>query len=387
MLAMFRRRLQLPETSFFLFGPRATGKTTWLRQELPQARWYNLLLESELVRLVRDVDRFRAEVEALPRDTWVVVDEVQRLPALLDDVHELLSRRLPLRFALTGSSARKLRRGQANLLAGRAVTRRFFPLVAAELGYAFEVDEVLRHGCLPLVRRASSPRTRADLLDAYAETYLAEEIRAEALVKNLSSFARFLEVAALMNGQVTNVSAIARDAGVARPTVQGYFEVLVDTLVASWLPAYRPRARVKEVAHAKFYFFDCGVVRALARRTRDAMERAERGPLLETYVLHELRAYINDSGCGGELSYWRTASGTEVDFVWSRGRRRVALEVKASERWRAEESRPLKEFADLHAGTRPIGVYLGERPLRHEGVDVLPLPLFLRRLSDGEVIG
>lgn len=387
MLPMFRRRLEIPERSFFLFGPRATGKTTWLRQRLPDARWYNLLLESELVRLVRDVDRFLAEVQALPPASWVVVDEVQKLPMLLDSVHELLSRRLPLRFALTGSSTRKLRRGQANLLAGRAVTRRFFPLVAAEFGFAFSVDDVLSYGCLPQVREQKSPRTRIDLLDAYAQTYLAEEIRAEALVKNLVSFARFLEVAALMNGQVTNVSAIARDAGVARPTVQGYFDVLVDTLVATWLPAFRPRARVKEVAHPKFYFFDTGVVRSLSGRLREPLERAERGPLLETYILHELRAYLNDSGCGGDLSYWRTPSGSEVDFVWTRGKRCVALEVKATERWRAEDARALKEFAQDRGTTRPVAVYLGDALLRDGQIDVFPLPDFLKRLSGGEILG
>lgn len=206
-------------------------------------------------------------------------------------------------------------------------------------------------------------------------------------MKNLVSFARFLEVAALMNGQVTNVSAIARDAGVARPTVQGYFEVLVDTLVATWLPAYRPRARVKEVAHPKFYFFDPGVVRSLSRRLREPLERAERGPLLETYILHELRAHINDSGCGGELSYWRTPSGAEVDFVWTRGARCVAIEVRATDRWRSEESRHLQELARLRKGTRPLAVYLGDRALRNGGVDVLPLTVFLRRLGAGDVLG
>lgn len=316
-----------------------------------------------------------------------MVDEVQKLPALLDDVHEILSRpTLEIRFALTGSSARKLRRGQANLLAGRAVTRAFFPLVAAEFGFDFEVDDLLAFGCLPQVREETVATERIDLLDAYGTTYLTEEVRAEALVKNLAPFVRFLEVAALMNGQVTNVSSISRDAGVARPTVQGFFEVLVDTFIASWLPAFRPRARVKEVVHPKFFFFDSGVVRSLARRLREPLAPTERGPLLETYLLHELRAYVNDSGIGGELSYWRTPSGSEVDFIWSRGGRHVAIEVRASERWREQESRSLKELAASVARVRPIAVYLGSTPLKDERVEVLPLASFLRALEAGEIL-
>lgn len=386
MMAMYPRRQTLPKRTFFLFGPRATGKTTWLRERLPDARWYNLLREQEMIRLVREPGLFAAEAGALPKASWVVIDEVQRLPALLNEVHDLVSRRQDLRFAITGSSSRKLKRGQANLLAGRAITRLFFPLVAAELGDLGPVDDLLAFGCLPQVRSEADRRTRIDLLEAYGTTYLAEEIRAEALVKSLAAFSRFLEVAALMNGQVTNVSSISRDAGVARPTVQGYFDVLVDTLIACWLPAFRPRARVKELAHPKLYFFDTGVVRSLSRRLREPLEAAERGPLLETYVLHELRAYMNDSGCGGELSYWRTPSGSEVDFIWSRGGRHVAIEVKASERWRTEEGRSLRELAAKLGKTTSVVVYLGHVPLRSDSLEVLPLDQFLGRLNRGELL-
>lgn len=162
--------------------------------------------------------------------------------------------------------------------------------------------------------------SRIDLLEAYVETYLAQEIRAAALVRNLASFTRFLEVASLANGQVTNVAGLARDSAVARPTVQGYFDVLTDTLLGAWLPAWRPRAKVKEVQHPKFYWFDCGVNRALSRRLRESLDGAERGHLLETLVFHELRAHMSYSNCGGTLSYYRTPSGTEVDFIWSRGK-------------------------------------------------------------------
>lgn len=387
-MAMFRRRLPLPTRSFLLFGPRGTGKTTWLRQELPDALWYNLLLDRELFRILRDPLVFRQEVEARPSGSWIVVDEVQKHPALLNEVHDLLSthpRRW--RFALTGSSARKLRRGEANLLAGRLVGRHFFPLTADELDVPIDLDDVLRHGMLPLVRTAGSASERVDLLEAYVETYLAQEIRAEALVRNLASFTRFLDVAAQMNGQIANLSGLARDAAVARPTVQGFFEILEDTLIMTRLPAWRPRARVKEVDHPKVYFFDPGVVRALAGRVREPLDEAERGRLLETTVLHELRAHIAAADIGGELSYWRTPSGSEVDFVWTRARRAIGIEVKASARWRAGSGDTLNELVGSGTLGRAFGVYLGERHLRDGAVDVLPWAEFLRALVRGEVIG
>lgn len=385
---MYPRDLALPERSFFLFGPRGTGKTTWLRSVLPAAHWVDLLLERDLVRFTRDPDRLGAEVEALPRGRWVVIDEVQRLPALLDQVQHLLVRRPGRwRFALTGSSARRLKREQANLLAGRVINRRFFPLTASELGKEFHADDVLRFGTLPAVQAEKGGNAaRADVLEAYGENYLTQEIRHEAVVKRLDSFTRFLEVAALANAQVTNVSAIARDAAVARPTVQGYFDILVDTLVGTWLPAWRPRAKIKEVAHPKFYFFDPGAVRALAGRAREPLGREERGPLLETYVLHELRAWMNRRGTGGELAYWRTPSGSEVDFVWSRGSTRVGIEVKAASRWRDGDAAALRQLMADGTVRRGYGVYLGRERLRDGGVLVLPLGDFTAELGTGRVI-
>jgi predicted AAA+ superfamily ATPase len=385
---MYPRRLVPPERSFFLFGPRGTGKTTWLRERFASALWFDLVRDAELLRLIRDPDAFRHAVEARPRGSWVVVDEVQRRPAILNDVQDLIARHgSRYRYALTGSSARRLRREQANLLAGRVVNRRFFPLTAAELGRDFHLDDVLRWGTLPSVMSEPNERARMDLLDAYVSNYIAQEIRLEATVRHLDAFTRFLEVAALANGQVTNVTALARDAAVARPTVQGYFEALIDTLIGVWLPAWRPRARVKEVAHPKFYFFDPGVVRALAGRSRDPLERAERGPLLETYVLHELRAYQDHAGAGGDLSYWGTPPRGEVDFVWTRARRSVGIEVKAMTRWRSEDARPLASLLEAGIVGRAVGVYEGATPLRVGRIDVLPVRDFLDRLNAGDVIG
>lgn len=387
MMAMYTRMLALPARSFLLLGPRSTGKTTWLRSALPDARWYNLLLDRELLRLMREPGLFRREIEALPAGSWVVVDEVQKLPSLLNDVHDALaSAPRRWRFALTGSSARRLRRGDVNLLAGRVISRQMFPLTFGELDAEPPVDELLGFGGLPLVRAEHDPAARVDLLEAYVSTYLAQEIRAEAMVRNLESFTRFLEVAALANAQVTNVSSLARDAAVSRPTVQGYFGVLVDTLIGTWLPAWRPRAKVKESAHPKFYLFDCGVVRALSRRLREPIESAERGALLETFLFHELRAHIAYSGCGGELSYYRTPSGTEVDFVWMRGRHRIGIEVKAGVRWRTEFSQALDDLRGSGTLTSCFGVYLGETEQQDRSVHVLPLYAFLRKLAGGQIL-
>lgn len=384
-MAVYARHLPLPDRSFFLFGPRGTGKTTWLRHVLPDALWFDLLRTQVFLELSQRPDAFRQQVEAQPRGSWVVVDEVQRVPALLHEVHALISEHgRRYRFALSGSSARKLRRLDVDLLAGRAVNRQFFPLTASELRFDVDLDDVLRVGLLPQIR---SDRTHAvDAMDAYVSNYLREEVQQEALVRRLDSFARFLQVAALMNGQIANVSGIARDAAVARPTVQGYFEVLTDTLIGYWLPAWRRRAKVKEVASPKFYLFDPGVARALAGRLREPLEREERGFLLETWVLHELRAAQAIQNVGGDLCYWRTPSGSEVDFVWTRAARAVGIEVKASATWRREFGGPLKALVADGIVRAGFGVYTGTAELKDGPLRVLPLKTFLRELSAGRVL-
>lgn len=382
---MFARMLQLPNHSFFLFGPRGTGKTTWLRHVLPDALWFDLLRTQTFLALTRQPESFRQQVEARPKGSWVVVDEVQRLPSLLNEVHALITERgHAYRFALSGSSARKLKRMDVNLLAGRVINRQFFPLTAAELNYDFDLDRVLRFGLLPQIH--AEPDFALDVLEAYVANYIREEIQQEAIVRNLDSFSRFLEVAALMNGQIANVSGLARDAAVARPTVQGYFATLVDTLIGIWLPAWRQRAKVKEVASPKFYLFDPGVVRALAGRMREPLDGAERGFLLETWILHELRAAMATQDTGGQLHYWRTPSGSEVDFVWTRGPHAVGLEVKAAATWRNEYGASLKALiaqGSLQAG---YGIYMGAAELKDGPLRVFPLKRFLKELASGHVL-
>jgi uncharacterized protein len=386
MVSMFPRDLAPPRTAFFLFGPRGTGKSTWIRTRFPDAYVVNLLQAETMLRYQRDPGELRGEVLARPRTGWVVLDEVQRAPRLLDEVHFLIEEAGYKRFALTGSSARKLKRGAANLLAGRAVVRHLFPLTTHELGSSVPVEQLLRFGSLPLSINAEDDGMREDFLRAYVTTYLAEEIKAEALVRNLGSFSRFLAVAALAAGQRTNVSSIARDAAVSRDTVRGYFDVLVDTLLGTWLPAYRPRAKVKEVALPKFYWFDPGVLNAAAGAFDQPPPTDWQGVLLEHFVLHELRSYLHYAGVRGTLGYWATPSGSEVDFVWWRGAKLIAIEAKHAPSFRPEHR---KGITALERATKVESyvVYRGERELVVDGTRVLPVEVFLRRLHAGEILG
>src|SRR3990167_4312980 len=235
----FKRLLKAPAQSFFLFGPRATGKSTWLRRTYPNSLHIDLLRNDIYFAMTSSPAAFRERVLAHdPKKTWIIVDEIQRVPHLLNDVHSLIESD-DYHFALSGSSARKLKRGHANLLAGRALVKHMYPLVFAEYGDAITLNEALLFGTLPHV--VTTPDTRVEQLEAYVGTYLREEIKEEALARNVQAFSRFLDIAALANAQVTNLSNIARDAGVPRQTVSAYFEVLVDTLIGKWLPAWMPK--------------------------------------------------------------------------------------------------------------------------------------------------
>jgi predicted AAA+ superfamily ATPase len=382
---MLTRLFHLPDHSFFLFGPRGTGKTTWLRHILPDALWFDLLRTQTFLALTRQPESFRQQIEARPKGNWVVVDEIQRLPSLLNEVHALIAERgHAYRFALSGSSARKLKRLDVNLLAGRVINRQFFPLTAAELNYEFDLDRILRFGLLPQIH--VEPDFALDVLEAYVANYIREEIQQEAVVRNLDSFSRFLEVAALMNGQIANVSGLARDCAVARPTVQGYFAALIDTLIGFWLPAWRKRAKVKEVASPKFYLFDPGVVRALAGRLREPLDATERGFLLETWILHELRTAMATQDTGGQLHYWRTPSGSEVDFVWTRAAHAIGVEVKAATTWRNEYGASLKSLMAQGSLQAAYGVYTGDVELKDGPIQVLPIRRFLKELASGSIL-
>ena len=383
---MYTRLLTNPNYSFFLFGPRGTGKTTWLRTHYPGALWKNLLLDADYLPLLSNPACLAAEVLALPPASWVVVDEVQKVPALLNEIHNLISLHgSHYLFAMSGSSARKLRRLDVNLLAGRAIERQFFPLNSAEMAADYDLNEALRVGTLPSV--VQTPSMAVDILNAYVGTYLKQEIQQETLISDVAGFHRFLKIAAIMNGQVLNVSSIARDAAVARSTVERYFEILVDTLIGFRLPGWQPRMKVREKVTPKFYFFDPGVVRAISGTIYTKVGDLEVGGLLETVVLHELRSAIAYQNIGGELFYWRTSGGLEVDFIWHRGNEVVAIEVKNSQTWRREYGKALHALQGYREGVKAYGVYRGDKVLKVPAGEVLPVEEFFRRLHAGAVLG
>ena len=385
------RLLRRPDRSFFLFGPRGAGKSTWLQQVLPDALRLDLLDASLFLELSRDPHRLEALIGKRPVGAWVVLDEIQKIPALLDEVHRLMESRR-WRFALCGSSARKLRRGGANLLAGRALTLSMECLSAAELGIEFDLDFALNWGLLPFVR--NDPDTAADILAAYVNTYLKEELQAEGLIRKVPPFVRFLAVAGQINGQIVNAQNISREASVARSTVDTYFAILTDTLVGHILPAWRPGLKVREVAQPKFYWFDLGVARGAAGLLRDPADRQWQGLALETLVYHELRVYNEVSGKHRPVSYYRTPAGVEVDFIVETSRRRpntsarvVAIEIKRAERWDRAWDKALRGLAET-AGVRVermIGVYCGSRSYEFDNVSVLPVANFVKALFAGEI--
>ena len=386
---MYPRLLTLPQRSFFLFGPRGTGKSVWLQQVLGDAPLrIDLLKSGEYLRYKRDPGLPAREAASLEdRNAWVIIDEIQKLPELLDEVHALLfDSGNDCRFALSGSSARKLRRSQANMLAGRALSKKMFPLSMLETGADFSLEYALRYGQLPLSVTTAAEADKIEFLDAYVETYLKEEIQQEALTRNLDSFYRFLTVAALVNGQALNVSNIAREVGVARSTVQGYFSILEDTLLGWYLPAYRNKVKVKEVAHVKFYLFDCGVQRALAGLHRDKPSALETGTLFETFILNEFRALNAWRAHGGQFYYWRTESGAEVDLVWKRGNKAVGFEIKSSPVWQEKFNRGLNTLLQAGDIQQAFGIYQGERTQKAGGVTVLPYQTALRMAAEGEFI-
>lgn len=375
-MKLVNRFVNLPQGSFFLFGPRGTGKSTWLKQAFPDALWIDLLQPENLRIYGSYHERLREAVLAFTKET-IIIDEVQKIPALLEVVHSLIEQRKDLRFILTGSSARKLKREGVNLLAGRAVMRHFHPFVAAELGDNFVLDDALSLGLLPIVCASKDPQ---DTLAAYVGLYLKEEVQAEGLVRNVGNFARFLEVISFSHGGILNICNIARESSLSRKLVEGYVSILQDLLLCHLLPVFTKRAKRETVMHPKFYYFDSGVFRSL--RAQGPLDRGSEidGSALEGLVLQHLVAWIDYQKQEYNVYYWRTRAGVEVDFIVYGTNGFWAIEVKNSTQVHPYDVRNLSAFGDDYPEAKLLLLYRGNQKVQIKNVLCLPVEEFLRNL-------
>lgn len=351
---MIARIIELPpEKSFFLFGPRQTGKSTLLSHTYGDKTWSIDLLFSDLfLKYSKRPEIFRLEaMEKIRRGTeTIIIDEVQRVPALLNEVHYLIENH-PCRFALSGSSARKLKRERANLLAGRAVQRYLFPFTYKEVSSSFDMEEALRFGTLPAVYMAKADE-KVDILKTYTETYLREEIQMEGLVRNIGGFSRFLDIAASQFGEMVNFSAVSRECHVPVRTVQSYYEILEDTLIGFRLPPWMRSARRRLVAHPRFYFFDTGVVNSINRRLTSPPDPMLKGRLFEHFIVLETYRLLKYAGSETALYFWRTNHGAEVDLVLEKnGKLVAAFEIKSTAEVTGAHLSGLRSFREEHPET------------------------------------
>ena len=366
------------EDSVFFFGARQTGKTTLLKQLFPSARYYDLLKSNEFERLSRSPYLLREELQDCLENELVIIDEIQKLPVLLDEVHWLIVN-CNLRFILTGSSARKLRRTGVNLLGGRALVNYLFPLVSAELN-DFDLNRALNNGMIPRHYLITDASKR---LAGYVGVYLQTEIIQEALVRNLPSFNRFLEAAALTDGEMVVYSNIAADCGVSTVTVKSYFEILADTLFGFYVPAYTKTIKRKLIQAPKFYLFDVGVTNYLLKRGHLKQGSPEYGHAFEHFIIQELRAYLGYNGKQDALSYWRTGSGIEIDAVL--GDAEVGLEIKSSTEVKGHQLKGLLSFGQDYPNARLIIVSLDLNPRRKDNIEIMPYKDFLKELWLGKI--
>ncbi|MBN2301461.1 MAG: ATP-binding protein [Lentisphaerae bacterium] len=379
---MIQRNLKPLSGSFFLFGPRGTGKSYWLKNTYAENMAYiDLLAAQTFNRLSADPQRLN---EYLPAklDGPVVIDEIEKVPALLDEVHRLIEQHSKRQFILTGSSPRKLRRASSNLLGGRAVTRHFYPLTAMELGRGFDLITALKYGLLPTIYDKEKQIDPQDYLAGYIETYLREEVLQEGLTRNLGAFSRFLEAASFSQGEVLNVAQVARECSVHRKVVESYFQILDELMIGYRIPVFTKKAKRKLISHSKFYFFDVGVYRAI--RPHGPLDTPELidGAALETLVLQNLQAFIGNHGLNYSIYYWRTTAGNEVDFVLYGDEGLVAIEIKRSRSVSSRDVSSLKSFREDYASARTLLLYGGTEHLQMGTVEVLPLAYALTHLDE-----
>jgi len=368
-----------PKDSFFLFGPRGTGKSTFLKMGFPDALVVNLLDPDSYRTYVGHPEQLRSLMEGNPTISRLVIDEIQKVPALLDVVHQLIEEKAhrPLQFILTGSSSRKLRRTGVDLLAGRVLLKTLHPFLAAELGNRFNFEQSLRLGLLPLVLAAKDPE---DTLKSYISLYLQEEVQTEGLVRNIGSFSRFLEAMTFSHASLLNTSEIARECQVGRKTVEGFVQILEDLLLGFRLNVFTRKAKRHLVQHPKFYYMDAGVFRTLRPKGPLDTPQEISGASLEGLVAQQLRAWIAYGQEDRKLFFWRTKSGVEVDFILYGQNTFLAIEVKSSRHVSSKDVRPLKAFLEDYPQARACLLYGGRDRLSLEGIPCVPCAEFLLRL-------
>ena len=373
-MAYIPRVLEPGKDHFFLLGPRGTGKTAWCLHRYPDALRIDLLNPGALRQFSAQPERLIETVLANPGKKQIVIDEIQKLPELLEVVHLLIERKTRQQFVLTGSSARKLRRQGVNLLGGRAAQRRLYPYMACELGQRFKIDKALQYGLLPVVWAAKDP---ASILHAYNGLYLHEEVQMEGLVRNVGAFARFMEAMSFAHGSVLNLAGVARDCQVSRKTVEGYLEILEDLMLGFRIDVFTKRARRALAAHPKFYFFDAGVFRA----NRPAGPLDARGELdgaaLEGLVAQHLRAWCDYSPGQHRLHYWQTRAQVEIDFIVYGESGLYAVEVKNTREIRFDDLRSLDSFGADYPQSKRYFLYRGKDRLLRNGVLCMPVEEYL----------
>ncbi len=372
------RILSHPETSFFLFGPRGTGKSTWLRAKFAQALWIDLLQPDQFQKFMAHPAYLRELIEGQPNKSVIIIDEIQRIPELLSLIHALIEEKKEKQFILTGSSARKLKRTGVDLLAGRAILCQMHPFIAAELGDDFNLDQALELGLLPLVVTAKNP---SKILKAYLALYIREEVQQEGLTRNLANFTRFLEAISFSQGSVINTNNISRECLVERKTVERYIGILIDLLIAFRLPVFTKRARREIIAHDKFYFFDAGVYRFL--RPQGPLDQPQEldGIALETLVFQHLKAWNSTIDDEHKIYYWRTKHGIEVDFIIYGKKYFLAIEVKNTSKIRQEDLKGLKAFLNDYPESRGVFLYRGTDQILRDKILCMPCESFLKKLN------
>ena len=368
------RFFKAPRQSFFLFGPRGTGKSTWLKNHFPSALWIDLLELDQLRIYSGTPEKLKEAVDAEPQRKVVVIDEVQKVPDILSVVHSLIEEKRGIQFVLTGSSARKLRRAGVDLLAGRAILKHMPPFYAAELGNQFKLNEALELGLLPLVRGAEQPE---ETLKTYAGMYLKEEVQTEGLVRQIGDFARFLEIVSFSHAAELVVSNISRECSVARKTIENYIQILQDLLLGFTLSVFSKRAQRALAERPKFYLFDAGVYRSLRPQRPLDVPQEIHGAALEGLVCQHLRAWVQDQVETYELAFWRTRSKLEVDFIIYGPKTFLAIEVKHSETIHPNDLKGLEAFQEDYPECTPILLYRGKTKLKKKGVLCIPVQEFL----------